>query len=184
MSARTISRKPLDFAKIGLLLANNGTYITEKVIDEKYINEVIKPCKQYPGYGMLWWIDYEKTVSVVDDEILNELKKAGTPNKFLHAATKMKGTYNTNEEYYAKIQSVFGENPWGYINETLGSNLRLRKKIFSGNITYRADGYLGNYIIVNPQNNVVAIRMISHQSFESENDNFNEFSNLVLDLTK
>ncbi|MDX2130322.1 MAG: serine hydrolase domain-containing protein [Chloroherpetonaceae bacterium] len=176
--------KPMDFAKIGLLLLNKGRFNNEVVIAEKYITEVITPCKQYQGYGMLWWIDYEKTVSVIDDEIINELTKAEVPQDFVQKVISMKGTYATNDEYYAKVQNVFGKNPWGYINETLGSNLRLRKKEFSGNITYRADGYLGNYIIVDPKNKIVAIRMISHQSFENENDNFFDFGKQVLNLTE
>lgn len=156
----------------------------EVAIAEKHISDVITPCEQYQGYGMLWWIDYENTISIVDDEIIKELTKAAVSNEFIDKATKLKGTYNSNDEYYAKVQIVFGDNPWEYINETLGPSLRLRKKKFSGNLTYRADGYLGNYIIVNPKNKIVAIRMISHQSFENENDNFVNFGKLVLNLTE
>ena len=133
---------------------------------------------------MLWWIDYENTISIVDDEIIKELTKAAVSDEFIDKATKLKGTYNSNDEYYAKVQIIFGGNPWEYINEILGSSLRLRKKMFSGNLTYRADGYLGNYIIVNPKNKIVAIRMISRQSFENENDNFVDFGKLVLNLTE
>lgn len=174
--------KPMDFAKIGLLLLNKGKFNNEVVIAEKYINQVITPCKQYQGYGMLWWIDYENTISIIDDDILSELTKAGVSQDFVQKVAAMKGTYATNDEYYAKVQTIFGENPWEYINETLGPNLRLRKKQFSGNVTYRADGYLGNYIIVDPKNKIVAIRMISHQSFKNENDNYTDFSKLVLSL--
>lgn len=176
--------KPMDFVKIGLLLLNNGKFNNQVVIAGKHINQVTTPCKQYQGYGMLWWIDYEKTISIIDDEIINELKNAGVSKDFIDMAIKMKGTYNSNDEYYAKIQIVFGDNPWRYINETLGPSLRLRKKEFSGKVTYRADGYLGNYIIVDPKNNIVAVRMISHQSFENENDNFVDFGKQVLNLTE
>lgn len=176
--------KPMDFAKLGLLLLNKGRFNNEVVITEKHITEVITPCKQYKGYGMLWWIDYEKTVSIVDDEIINELTKAEVAKEFVQKVIAMKGIYATNDEYYAKVQNVFGENPWEYINKTLGSNLRLRKKEFNGNTTYRADGYLGNYIIVDPKHKIVAVRMISHQSFENENDNFVDFGKQVLNLTE
>lgn len=176
--------KPADFVKIGLLLLNKGKFDNKVVIAEKYITEVITPCKQYPGYGILWWIDYENTISIIDDEILNELTNASVSRDFIEKVIKVKGTYSTNDEYYAKIQTVFGEEPWQYISETLGPSLRLRKKQFSGNVVYRADGYLGNYIIVDPQNKIVGIRMISHQSFKNENDNFADFSKLVLSLTE
>ncbi|MBK6825679.1 MAG: beta-lactamase family protein [Chitinophagaceae bacterium] len=176
--------KPMDFAKVGLLLLNKGKFNNEVVIAEKHIAQVTTPCKQYNGYGMLWWIDYEKTISIIDDEIINELINAKLTKDFIEKAIKMKGVYNSNEEYYAKILNVFGDNPWGYINETIGPGLRLRKKEFSGNVTYRADGYLGNYIIVDPKSKIVAVRMISHQSFENENDNYVDFGKQVLNLTE
>ena len=176
--------KPMDFAKIGLLLLNKGKFNDEQVIDEIYITQVVTPCLQYPGYGMLWWIDYENTTSIIDDEIINQLIKADVSKDFIDKTIKMKGTYNTNEEYFDKLRMVFGDNPWEYISENLGSGLQIRKKEFSGDITYRADGYLGNYIIVDPKEKIVAVRMISHQSFESQDDNFVDFRNMVLNLTK
>lgn len=176
--------RPMDFAKIGLLLLNKGKYNNEQVIAENYIDQVVTPCLQYPGYGMLWWIDYENTTSVIDDEIIDELIKANVSQDFVDLIIKMKGTYNINEEYFEKIKTVFGDNPWEYINENLGPNRRMRKKEFSGNVTYRADGYLGNYIIVDPKDKIVAVRMISHQSFENQDDNFVDFGKMVLNLTK
>jgi hypothetical protein len=50
-------------------------------------------------------------------------------------------------------------------------------------MTYRADGYLGNDIVVDPGTKIVAIRMTSGESYKSENDNFREFNKLVLSLT-
>ena len=132
---------------------------------------------------MLWWLDYEQTISIVDDEIIDELTKASVPNDFIEKVKQMKGTYNSSDEYLAKIRAVFGENPWQYINETLPKNLQLRKKEFRGNMSYRADGYLGNYIVVDPGTKIVAIRMISGESYKRENDNFREFNKMVLSLT-
>ena len=175
--------KPIDFAKIGLLLLNKGMYNNKIVIPEKFIAGVTTSCKQYKGYGMLWWLDYEQTISIVDDEIIDELTKASVPNDFIEKVKQMKGTYNSSDEYLAKIRAVFGENPWQYINETLPKNLQLRKKEFRGNMSYRADGYLGNYIVVDPGTKIVAIRMISGESYKRENDNFREFNKMVLSLT-
>jgi CubicO group peptidase (beta-lactamase class C family) len=177
--------KPVDFLKIGQLLLNKGNFNGVQVIKEQYANDLIAPCRQYKGYGLLWWVDYEQTISVIDDEMIDGLKKAGLPNDFIEKASQMKGRYNSEEDYVSKIQAVFGNNPWQYLNETLApKKLRLRKRDYAGNITYRADGYLGNYIIVSPATNIVAIRMISNESFQTEKDNFVNFEELVLNLTK
>lgn len=174
--------KPMDFIKLGLLVLNNGIYNGKEVISSQSMKEILTPCEQYMGYGTLWWIDYEKTISIVDDNSVNTLIAAGIGKEFTEKVEKMKGVYYSDEEYIAKIQNVFGDNPWEYINNTLGTNLKIRRKEFSGNITYRADGFLGNYIIVDPKNKIVAIRMISGESYESENDSFGDFKNMVLKL--
>lgn len=176
--------KPKDLVKLGLLLLNKGNYNNSTVIAEEYIDEVIKPSVQFPGYGMLWWLDYEKSISIVDDEIISELKKAKVSKEFIKKAKKMKGVYNSNGEYLEKLQLVFGSAPYDYINQQIRSGLRLRKRQYSGNVTYRADGYLGNYIIVDPNDKVVAVRMISHESFKKDTDNFADFGKMVLNLSQ
>ncbi|MNW15343.1 hypothetical protein D3C71_2138110 [compost metagenome] len=59
---------------------------------------------------------------------------------------------------------------------------KIRKREFKGNVNYRADGFLGNYLIVDPQAKLVALRMISYDSFRDQNDNFNSFKTLVNEL--
>ncbi|WP_343658848.1 serine hydrolase domain-containing protein [Chryseobacterium sp.] len=175
--------KPKDLIKLGLLLLNEGYYKNNKVIAKEHIAEVVAPSAQYKGYGMLWWLDYEKTVSTVDNEIIKELKKANVSKEFIRKVSRMKGIYRSNEDFSAKLQTVFGNNPYEYINQHLKPGLRLRKRDFSGSVTYRADGYLGNYIIVDPKHNVVAIRMISHQSFTGDKDSFSDFGRDLVNLT-
>lgn len=177
--------RPIDHIKMGLLLLNKGMYNGRQVISQNNIEQVVQPCQQFPGYGMLWWIDHEQTVSIIDNEIIDSLVRAGIPKDFIDKAKRMKGEYKTEEEYFKKVIAVFGENPWAYIDETLGNtNLRLRKKEFRGRTSYLADGYLGNYIVVDPADSIVALRMTSYKSAKSEADYFPEFKNLILNLTK
>jgi len=171
--------RPRDFIKIGLLLLNKGKYEQRQVITEKAIDEVVKPCAQFEGYGMLWWLDYEKTTSIVDDEIIIALEKEKVASEFVQKMIKMKGVYQSNEAFTAKLKQVFGDDHVTYVNQNLKPGLRLRKRQFSGKVTYRADGYLGNYIIVDPKSSVVGVRMISHQSFRDAKDNFADFAKLV-----
>lgn len=176
--------KPKDLIKLGMLLLNNGYYNDHQIIAPKYIAEVVVSSSQYKGYGMLWWLDYENTISVVDNEIINDLRKANVSKEFIRKAIKMKGIYRSNEDYASRLQLIFGNNPYEYIGQYLKPGLRLRKRNFSGNVTYRADGYLGNYIIVNPKDKIVAVRMISHQSFKDSKDGFADFGKEILKLTQ
>jgi CubicO group peptidase (beta-lactamase class C family) len=175
---------PKDFIKIGLLLLNKGKYNDKQIIQEKFILQVLQPCSVYKGYGILWWIDYEKTISIIDDEKISEFKRAKLSEEFITKAILMKGVYNSEEEYVKKRKEIFGENANDYIMTNL-NGLSFRKKEFAGEITYRADGYLGNYLIVNPTTKIVAIRMISHDSYKDEDkDGFDNFKELINNLTK
>ena len=148
------------------------------------ITEVMKPCEQYKGYGLLWWIDYEQTISMIDDEIINGMQQAGVSEEFLDKMQQLKGRYNSNNEFFNKVESIFGKNPWNYIRENLPPDIKMRKKEFKGKTIYRADDYLGNFIIVDPGSKIMAIRMISHESYDNDNDGFMNFENMVINLTK
>jgi CubicO group peptidase (beta-lactamase class C family) len=171
--------KAKDFIKIGELLLNNGTYNNTKIIKPEHIAEVVTPCPQFPAYGMLWWIDYEENLSKVDDEIIESLQKAGIDDDFVQKMKKMKGTYATNEAFTAKLKEVFGENYYEVIYNALQGKHRTRKREFKGEVTYRADGYLGNYMIVDPKTKIVAVRMTSYDSFKDQKDNFPEFKTMA-----
>lgn len=176
--------KPKDLIKLGMLLLNNGYYNDHQIIAKEHIAEVVVSSSQYKGYGMLWWLDHENIISVVDNEIINDLRKANVSKEFIRKAIKMKGIYTSNEDYASRLQLIFGKDPYEYIGQHLKPGLRLRKRNFSGNVTYRADGYLGNYIIVNPKDKIVAVRMISHQSFKDSKDGFADFEKEILNLAQ
>lgn len=176
--------KPKDLIKLGMLLLNNGYYNDHQIIAKEHIAEVVVSSSQYKGYGMLWWLDHENIISVVDNEIINDLRKANVSKEFIRKAIKMKGIYTSNEDYASRLQLIFGNDPYEYIGQDLKPGLRLRKRNFSGNVTYRADGYLGNFIIVNPKDKIVAVRMISHQSFKDSKDGFADFEKEILNLAQ
>lgn len=176
--------KPMDLAKIGLLLLNEGSYQGQPVISKNAIDMVTAPCEKFKAYGMLWWRDYENTISVVDDEIIEKMKQEEIDATFIEKVIALKGRYASSSEFRNKLLEVFGPQGFREVNRAIGSKpIDLRKREYSGRVTYRADGYLGNYIIVDPETNIVAIRMISHESHSSPTDNFGDFKNRVLALT-
>ncbi len=174
---------PKDFIKIGLVLANNGKYLNKQIISEKNILKVIEPCKQNKGYDILWWINYSNTTYIIDDAKIEELQKADLDKDFLKKVIAMKGKYQNADEYVKKREQVFGKNSQEYIATNI-KGLTLRNIEYSGEITYRAEGYLGNYIIINPKTKIVAIRMISGDSYkDEEKDGFDNFENLINSIT-
>jgi len=176
--------RPADFIKLGLLVANGGQYNNKQVLSKKTIEMLVSPCKQFKAYSMLWWVDYAQIISIVDEEQIAAMKKAGVAADFIAKAEEIKGRYTSDDAYTQKVERVLGKNAADLINTHLRAiGLTLRRREFEGKVvSYRADGYLGNYIIVCPGSNIVAVRMISHASSKGPADNFSDFKDRVLQL--
>lgn len=181
--------RPTDFIKFGILLLKNGAYQGQQIIKADNIKKIVKPISQNKGYGILWWLDYGGVKYTVDQGIISELKKKKTDSEFVQKMIKIKGEYTDYISFEKKIIEVFGEDPWSYIRSNISSFDDFRKKELTGKISnYRAEGYLGNYIIVLPHEKIVAVRMISYNSYnhkdESGKDGFSDFKTLVSNLIK
>jgi len=179
--------RPRDFAKLGLLLLNHGSYDGKQIISEANLLKVVQPTDQYKGYGLLWWLEFEGANYTVDDAIIDHLAELHKDPLFIDQVSRLKGFYPSFPEFERKIIEVFGENPWEYIQSHISNSEELRRKEFAGDIVaYRADGYLGNYIVVLPEKHIVGVRMISDRSYNFDDpagkDNFPDFSKQVQGL--
>ncbi|GAB5534054.1 MAG: hypothetical protein Rubg2KO_03030 [Rubricoccaceae bacterium] len=48
-----------DFARIGQLVLNRGTWNGRQLVPANWIDAINTPTPQNPGYGLLWWLDAE-----------------------------------------------------------------------------------------------------------------------------
>jgi hypothetical protein len=131
----------------------------------------------------LWWLDYEKKTNTIDDEKITEFKNAKLNEEFINKAILMKGVYLSIEDCFQKREIVFGPNSGEYVIKNL-NGLSLRKIGVSGEITFKAEGFLGNYIFVDPKTKIVAIRMISENNYKDDKDGFDDFFKFAKSLTK
>ncbi|MFP6808824.1 MAG: serine hydrolase [Pseudomonadales bacterium] len=57
----------LDHARFGLLYLNRGRWGNAEILPESWLTESLKPCELNPGYGFLWWLNHENTISDIAD---------------------------------------------------------------------------------------------------------------------
>ena len=180
--------RPNDFVKIGLLLMNQGRHGDRQVVSKQNIARVVEPCPQFTRYGLLWWLHYEQTVSTVDDEIIQGLIESKVPQDFLAKMKRMKGRFSSEALFRKKLTETFGPDAWKIVQKSVPDGVQIRKREYRGNVSYSANGYLGNYLIVDPETRIVAVRMISRKSYDfddtSGKDNFGNFRTLVSTLTQ
>jgi len=177
-----------DVAKFGLLVLNDGKWNDEHLIDPGYIQQMTSPGQDYyPFSGLLWWLLPEYSYYNLDDQRMNNFRESGIPDHILKKLQPVTGKrYDSIQDRNAAKTDLFGEN-WSEIRDKYFIPAGF-DQIFHheyGDIkAWYADGYLGQYMVVVPDAGIVAVRQIANfDSYNFDRDGFNNFRNLVIDLT-
>jgi len=167
---------PQDLLKIGILVLNRGKYNDKQIIISDWFNESLNPSQEYnPAYGLLWWLIPGKVTFIVDDKQINKLKEAKVNTDFIEKAKNVKGKYEMQKDYYAKLESIFGSDWQQVLDDNLLSlNMSLSKKEYEY-IGVNANGWLGQYLVIYPEKKLIGVRMIKRN--KEYNDNTDSFSN-------
>jgi CubicO group peptidase (beta-lactamase class C family) len=100
---------PIDLARIGVFVKNKGKWKNIQIIPEEWFNISFSPGQTInPNCGLLWWLIPDSIIFSIDDDQITSLEKAGVKTGFLEKAIKVKGIYENQKDYYAKLDSVFG----------------------------------------------------------------------------
>jgi CubicO group peptidase (beta-lactamase class C family) len=159
---------PKDLAKLGQLFIQKGKWEEKQLISETWFIETGTPNPLEPTCGLLWWIEYEKRFSIVDDEQISKLEQAGLPDTMMSKIRSLKGRYAT-----ADFTKLFGEKiiqttpDWNtkFAPMLRNKGLTVSRKENVNKLGYSTRGYLGNLMVVYPDKNLVVVRMITNESF-------------------
>lgn len=173
--------RPLDFAKLGQLMLDGGTWHGRRVLSRAWVAESLRPSQPYfGGYGLLWWLDAQWTRVVVDERALSE---AGVPPEARKVVLAANGEKLGRSELRAEMQPIRGAlAPY---REALAKVGRPPVRLEPGPIqAFHAEGYLGQYLVVVPEHRLVAVRMYEGSGGDKldEADGFPAFEDLVLGL--
>lgn len=59
-----------DFAKVGVLLANDGKLGEKQLVPSARVQSLVEPSAPNPFYGLLWWLRYDKVWRTLDQKKL------------------------------------------------------------------------------------------------------------------
>ncbi len=178
--------KASDLVKFGELLLNKGIYNGTRIISESWIEESFKQGQKFdPRFGLLWWRKPVFEKRIIDDSIWKTWKNANVNTSFLKKMKPLKNKlYETKYDYFNDLQQLFGDQWSKTLNENLGRDLLSSKRIYSNDIVaYYADGFRGNYLVIIPEKNVVAVRCADHEGFNYQTDFFRDFVELIIQLS-
>ena len=158
---------PEDLAKIGTLVLNRGMWNGQQLLSESWIKEMLTPSANHQNFGYEWWLTYEIQYVAVDDAFLASIKDKTDEVTFL-LLQKLKGNYNRMQEIGVKAREIYSPEELKLVGKVMQSvppsNWRIENK---GKIkNYSASGYLGQYLIIIPEKDLIIVRMITAENFK------------------
>lgn len=176
---------PEDFAKIGQLVLNKGTWNNKRIISENQINAMMSPNPLKEENGLLWWLMYDKQFMVIDEDLLGKMKPK--PDAETYALLeRIKGRYEGMQAIQAKLRSAYTEKELPAVIKAFSSTSPSEMRIENEGeiIGYAAIGYLGQQLIILPKRNIVIVRMISAGSYKKipNNSEFVQLKRLAKQL--
>ena len=171
-----------DMAKLGQLLLQRGEWKGERLVDAGFVDESTRPGSPLNGtVGLLWWLIPEWVTYTVDDAQLAAMRERGVDSSVVARAAAMRGSYRDQGTLVSAMERALGAD-WQRVRaEAITARGASLWRTETGPVIgYRADGYLGQYVVVYPAKGLVAVRMVrGGAGYDARTDGFVEFQELV-----
>ncbi len=163
---------PTDFAKIGLLMLKNGKWNGQQLVSEQGIQIMLESSEKNKMYGLQWWLAFEDEDYAIDSEFIASISDK-TDEKTLRLVEKLNGNYTNMNEIFGKAKSIFSMEELQSIGKLFGGLSKNDWKITPNGkmVTYSAIGYLGQYLIIVPEKDIVLVRMIDAENYKTSTIN-------------
>jgi CubicO group peptidase (beta-lactamase class C family) len=180
--------EPRDLAKLGQLMLNNGQWNGKQLLSAKWVAlSTTLSTKLAPQLGLLWWLSGAKPNPVfVDAASLKGMREANVDKALVAKLEAFKDkplpAQSDVEANRAILEALGGEDAYFRVMREVWS-LGLRPPPLGSPTGFAARGYLGQYLVVLPKKNVVAVRMYrgpqNEQETASEASGFRAFEREV-----
>ncbi|HEX8334186.1 MAG TPA: serine hydrolase domain-containing protein [Segetibacter sp.] len=184
--------KARDLAKFGQLMLNKGEYNGVRFFEERWVDSSFAQSNNINDeIGLLWWRKPKKMVFAFSNkEKIDALEKAGLPEGVL---SKFKTFYNQSFSYEDMITTygkTFGTK-WPHLFDSLSKKYAIdlrglpTRSASKEIIGYYHTGSWGNFLVIIPQLNLVAVRVVKRDKDYIEGaDMFGNFTTKVFELVE
>jgi CubicO group peptidase (beta-lactamase class C family) len=193
-----LSISAIDLAKIGLMLANGGCWHGRRLLAKEWVDVFMAPAQACnPFYGLLWWMDYKKINIWWDDVLLDQYAAEGISDCHVQALRQLNGRMfsfegfvsygNFYERCASQLEGAFGGDltVYRFIAEVEAKGLPLFRWNEGELRSFSARGYLGQQLLIMPQDNLVAVRLArSCGQMDNRWDTFSDFEGLLEELAQ
>jgi CubicO group peptidase (beta-lactamase class C family) len=185
-NVKGISTNAGELIKIGQLVLQNGMWKGNEIVSKRWIGQMLTPSQNLSkDCGLLWWLIPDTTHYIVDEKLLTEFKEAGVKQYIIDKFRLLKGDYINVNIPAEKLSALFGADWQALLDKELYPYVPGRTRRVHGSkiIGFKAEGYLGQYIVIYPSKGIVAARMVRETpSYRAATDEFMDFQKLVYEL--
>ena len=185
-----LSLHPVDLARIGQLMLGRGAWGGARVLSQDWVDASTRPGQPLNPTSLLWWLIREpgKGKLTIDNALLAQWRSAGADPVFLRKMTPLAGrAFSSDAEFEAALQAALKPDLGLFQENMVKHKLPLPMKP-GPIIGYRANGYLGQHLVVLPAAQLVAVRMRRSPENEAEvadmEKGFGDFGSMVLKLPR
>lgn len=156
--------RPLDMAKVGQAMLDHGKWRGAHVIPETWTELSFAQSNTFePLYGMLWWRSARVTSIGLTADLLAQWKTAGLDPAIAAKAQPLVGQqFPTWTKYVDAMSALLTLEERDALDAVVkaADHLTYVRHLEVGAITaYDAAGWLGQFLVVAPEKNLVAVRM-------------------------
>jgi len=183
-----------DFAAIGQLLLDGGVFADEPIISSAWLAASMRPWRPElaPNCGLLWWLDADVVSCSFDQPLLERWRAAGTAPWMLAVGQRLVGRSFAGKDCIEQMRGALREA----LSAAAHADPASKGAAFDSELNrlgiapwhaergpvaaYRADGFLGNALVIVPGSRRVAVRQrrfpANPAELQDPRFNFGEFA--------
>lgn len=180
---------PADLAKLGQLMLQDGRWNGRALLPADWTALSTRAHAPAPdGTGLLWFTTPRSLRHTLDAAQFDALLAAGVDAAFVERLRPHRGTYE-EADWRGMLERALGADYLQIANAAIAparkAGLTLGRRERIGLKGYSGRGYLGQYVVVFPAQELVAVRMIRYDRYDQARapaDDFGEFEPMVFAL--
>lgn len=175
---------PRDLARLGQLVLERGRWNGEQLIEASWIDLAFAAGSDLQeNCGLLWWRRAKRSTYVIDEALLDEMREAGAKEEVLDKLRAGALGEYADDELESALEKALGKDFGQILVESLPRGMTPFRRRYHDFAAFEASGYLGQFLVVYPEAEIVAVRMIAHSdAYDQKTDLFRFFTRRVMAL--